>query len=281
MLESPLLVRFWGVRGSLPSPSPSTEVFGGNTPCVELRCGERLLVFDAGSGIAYLGRTLIENSPRRIDIFLSHCHYDHIEGLPFFAPLQKPGFQAHVWSGHLHGRLSTADMIGGYMREPYFPISPSIFSATMCYNDFAPGDAIDAGDGISIDTMMLNHPGGAVAYRVNYAGHSAVYLTDVEHKPGRIDEEIVAFVRDADIFIYDGMFCDHEFETYRGWGHSTWQQGARLADAAGVGEYVVFHHAPERTDAELAEVELKLKRLRPDSRLAREGMSLVPRQRIG
>jgi len=280
MLESPLLVRFWGVRGSLPSPSPSTAVYGGNTPCVEMRCGERLLVFDAGSGIAYLGRALIEDPPRRIDIFLSHCHYDHIEGLPFFAPLQKAGFQVHVWSGHLNGRLSTAEMISGYMRQPYFPISPSIFSATMCYNDLVPGDTIDAGDGISIDTMTLDHPGGAVAYRVNYAGHSAVYLTDVEHKPGRIDEAIVAFARDADIFIYDGMFCDDEFQAYRGWGHSTWQQGARLADAAGVGEYVVFHHAPERTDAELAEVELRLKRMRPDSRLAREGMSLVPRQRV-
>ena len=281
MLESPLLVRFWGVRGSLPSPSPSTAVYGGNTPCVEMRCGERLLVFDAGSGIAFLGRALVKDPPRRIDIFLSHCHYDHIEGLPFFIPLQRAGYQAHVWSGHLHGRLSTAEMVGGYMREPYFPINPSIFSATMCYNGLAPGDTIDAGDGISIDTMMLNHPGGAVAYRVNYAGHSVVYLTDVEHKPGRIDEAIVAFVRDSDIFIYDGMFCDDEFQTYRGWGHSTWQQGARLADAASVGEYVVFHHAPDRTDAELAEVELKLKHLRSDSRLAREGMSLVPRQRAG
>ncbi len=107
--------------------------------------------------------------------------------------------------------------------------------------------------GSVIDTMMLNHPGGAVAYRVNYGGHSAVYLTDVEHKPGRIDEEIVAFARHTDIFIYDGMFSDEEFQAHHGWGHSTWQQGARLADAAGVGDYVAIHHAPERSDAELAE----------------------------
>ncbi len=279
MLENPLLIRFWGVRGSLPSPSPSTEVYGGNTACVEMRCGERLLIFDAGSGIAHLGRALVKEPPRRLDIFFSHCHYDHIEGLPFFAPLQKAGFEVHVWSGHLNGRMSTAEMIGGYMRQPYFPIDVSSFSATIHYHDIVPGDPIDAGDGIAIDTLMLNHPGGAVAYRVNCGSHSAVYLTDVEHKPGRIDEAIVAFARHTDIFIYDGMFSDEEFQAHHGWGHSTWQQGARLADAAGVGDYVAIHHAPERTDAELAERELKLKHMRPDSRLAREGLSLVPRQK--
>ncbi len=278
MLENPLLVRFWGVRGSLPSPSPSTEVYGGNTPCVEMRCGERLLVFDAGSGMAPLGRALAGEAPGHVDILFSHCHYDHIEGLPFFSPLHNSGCDVHVWSGHLNGRVSTADMIFDYMREPYFPVGPSCFSAAMHYHDFVPGDRIEMGDGIAVDTIRLNHPGGAVGYRVGYGSHSAVYLTDVEHQPGRLDKALVAFAKGADILIYDAMYCDEEFAAFHGWGHSTWQQGARLADAAKVGDFVGFHHAPERTDAELAERELKLKRMRPDSRLAREGMSLVPRR---
>jgi phosphoribosyl 1,2-cyclic phosphodiesterase len=281
MLESPLLVRFWGVRGSLPSPSPSTVVYGGNTPCVEMRCGKRALVFDAGTGIVPLGRALTALGPQRLDLLFSHSHYDHIEGLPFFCPLHEAGFEVHAWSGHLNGRQTTAEMICGYMREPYFPVGPSCFSATVSYHDLVPGDRLDLGDGIMVDTIALNHPGGSVGYRVNYGGHAAAYLTDVEHNPGRIDDKLVSFAHGADVLIYDAMYDDEDIASYRGFGHSTWQHGARLADAAGVGEFVGFHHMPERSDTELAERELKLKHLRPDSRLAREGLSLVPRQPRG
>jgi phosphoribosyl 1,2-cyclic phosphodiesterase len=209
-----------------------------------------------------------------------HCHYDHIEGLPFFCPLHKAGFEVHAWSGHLHGRQTTAEMIHGYMREPYFPVGPDCFAAAVSYHDLLPGDRLDLGDGIIIDTIRVHHPGGGVGYRLNYGGHSAVYLSDVEHQAGRLDAALVAFARGADIFIYDAMYGDEEFAAYKGYGHSTWQQGARLADAAGVGEYIGFHHNPERTDTELAEREMKLKHVRPDSRLAREGTSLVPRQPV-
>ncbi len=246
-----------------------------------MRCGDRLLVFDAGSGMPYLGRAMAEEAPQRIDILFSHCHYDHIEGLPFFGPLHNSGNEVHVWSGHLDGHLSTADMIHNYMREPYFPVGPACFSAAMHYHDLVPGDRLDLGDGISVDSIKLKHPGGAVAYRVAYGGHSAVYMTDVEHQPGRLNDALVKFARGCDIFIYDAMYTDDNFAPHAGYGHSTWQQGARLADAAGVVDYVGFHHNPDATDADLAERELKLKRLRPGSRLAREGLTMVPRRKKG
>lgn len=277
MLEHPLLVRFWGVRGSLPVAAPSTSVFGGNTSCVEMRCGDRLLVFDAGSGIARLGQAIADEPGGRLDLLFGHCHYDHIEGLPFFQPLHDETWTAHVWSGHLHGRMTTAEMIAGYMRKPYFPVGPGCFSAAITYHDFKPGDALDLGDGITVRTIALAHPGGAVGYRVEYGGQSACYVTDVEHHPGRLDEALVAFIEGTGIFIYDATYSDEDFASRRGFGHSTWQHGARLADAAAAGEFVAFHHLPERTDAELGEHELKLKRLRPDSRFAREGTSLVAR----
>jgi phosphoribosyl 1,2-cyclic phosphodiesterase len=281
MLEHPLLVRFWGVRGSLPVAAPSTSVFGGNTSCVEMRCGNRLLVFDAGSGIARLGQAMAGEGGGRLDILFTHCHYDHIEGFPFFQPLHDERWSAHVWAGHTHGRLSAADMIAGYMRKPYFPVGPACFCADIAYRDFMPGDALDLGDGIAIRTIALDHPGGAVGYRVDYGGASACYITDVEHKPGRLDDDLVAFIEGTGVFIYDATYSDEEFAKWRGFGHSTWQQGARLAEAAGAGEYVAFHHLPEHNDAVLAERELHLKRLMPEARFAREGLSLVARQPKG
>ena len=164
-----------------------------------MRCGKRVLVFDAGTGIAPLGRALAEEGSQRLDLLFSHSHYDHIEGLPFFCPLHQAGFEVHAWSGHLNGRQTTAEMICGYMREPYFPVGPGCFLAAMSYHDLVPGDRLDLGDGIAIDTIKIAHPGGAVGYRVNYGRHAAVYLTDLEHQAGRLDGALVAFARDADI----------------------------------------------------------------------------------
>lgn len=270
-------VSFWGVRGSIACPGPDTARYGGNTPCVEMRCGDRVLVFDAGTGIRMLGARLVENGVRDADLFLSHTHYDHIIGLPFFSFLYDRRNTLRVWAGHQPKGQSIEDTLDRFMNPPFFPVAPDIFEATLAYTDFSAGDALTPGPGITIRTIALNHPDNATGYRVEFAGKSACYLTDTEHAAGVLDPGIVDFIRDADIVIYDANFTDDEYQArHVGWGHSTWQQGVRLCQAAGVKTLALFHHAPDRDDTALAAIEAAASKQFPGARAAREGLTLSP-----
>lgn len=275
--DDPFFVRFWGVRGSVPSAGASTCQYGGNTSCLEVRCGDRTLMLDAGSGAFLFGESLINEENGRIDVLFTHCHYDHIEGAPFFAPVHKKGWQVDYWSGHQYGKMTTADMIKTYMRRPYFPVGPEIFHAQTGFHDFRPGDTLDLGDDIIIKTTSLNHPDGAVGYRIEYDGRSICYLTDLEHTSNTPDRELVDFARGAGIVIYDATYSDEEFDRYVGFGHSTWQQGVRLCNAADVDLYVAFHHQPCHDDVKMDEIARDLMAMRPASIVAREGQILVPK----
>lgn len=271
-------VKFWGVRGSVPVSGLSTCAYGGNTSCLEIRCGDRLLMLDAGSGAFLFGQSLSTQLTGKIDILFSHCHYDHIEGIPFFAPVHQQDWEVNYWSGHQYGSMTTATMIKTYMSRPYFPVGPEIFCAKPDYHDFKPGQELDLGDGIIIKTTPLNHPDGAVGYRIEYDGRSICYVTDMEHTDGERPKALCDLVRDAGIMVYDAMYDDDEFEKYRGWGHSTWQEGARLSDKCNVDQFVAFHHQPCHDDLMLDEVGRKLEKYRPGSILAREGETLRPRK---
>ena len=275
MAEQEFSVKFWGVRGSIPSPGPKTAVYGGNTPCIEIMCGDRCLIFDAGSGIRALGIQLMADTEHQhLELFFTHCHYDHIEGLPFFAPLHSDRFNMTMWSGH-RPDPDTRHMVEQYMQKPYFPVGPACFQADVDYREFAAGDKIDLSGGISILTTALTHPDGAVGYRIEFDGRSICYVTDTEHYPGRMDQNILKFIKGADVVIYDAAYDDDDFERFAGYGHSTWQEGQRLCDAAEVGLYVAFHHRPSADDEQLRAVETNLKSLRPASVLAREGLILT------
>lgn len=274
MAGNEFYVRFWGVRGSIPSPGPKTVVYGGNTPCIEVMCGPKRLIFDAGSGIRALGDELCANGGRHnLDLFFTHCHYDHIEGLPFFAPLQDKRTRMRMWSGHLP-KPDTRKMVKDYMQPPYFPVGPDCFPAEIEFHEFSPGDELAADDSLRLRTVMLNHPGGAVGYRIDYEGKSICYVTDTEHVPGQHDQDILSFIDGAEVVIYDAAYDDDEFHDYVGYGHSTWQEGCRLCDMANAGQYVVFHHRPGADDDQLRTIETKLKSVRPASLLAREGLIL-------
>ena len=280
MADGDFFIRIWGARGSLPACSGTASSFGCASPCLEVRCGSRIFVLDAGSGCFPLGQELVAGNTRELDLLFTHCHYDHIEGLPFFRPLHTRDWTARIWSGHLAGRMSTEEMVTRYMREPFFPVGPGCFNAELKFNDFAAGEVIDAGDGVIIRTVSLNHPGGCVGYRLDYRGRSFCLITDTEHVPGEPDQAILALIAGADVVVYDSAYSDEEFKSYRGFGHSTWQEGMRLCDTAGVGQFFAFHHQPEKDDATLAAVEAALRKLRPNSGLARESMVIHPGRKM-
>lgn len=276
MKSDDFFVRFWGVRGSIPCPGPDYLGFGGNSSCVEIRCGAHVFVLDAGSGIRPLGTALTQEGVRDIDLLFSHCHYDHVSGLPFFDPLFNADSTVRIWAGHLEDGMTCEEMVTDFMKPPFFPVAPDIFTAQVQYRDFRAGDTFDPKKDVTVKTAPLQHPNGAAGYRFEYGGKSICYVTDTEHVPGTPDQEVLKLIDQADIVIYDGMFSDEEHSACVGYGHSTWEEGLRLCDMAQAKRYVIFHHCPSHKDEELEAVEKSADAKRSGSVVAREGMVLRP-----
>jgi phosphoribosyl 1,2-cyclic phosphodiesterase len=270
MTEGLFELRIWGARGSLPIASRTCSRFGGNTITLELRCGEHVLLFDAGSGFPLAGRALQAEGKRRLHLFFSHSHYDHIMGLPFFLPLYDSGTTVTFWSGHLAGGMTTEAMIADFMRPPFFPVGPAVFTAETVNRTFLPGDRLRPCEGVELQTRMLNHPGGAIGYRIEYGGRSVAMIFDTGHVPGTLDPAVMELIGGADLFLYDATFTEEEFAGYPDFGHSTWQQGVRLAIAAGARRVGFVHHSPGRTDDELEGIEAEAQRLFPGAFCARD-----------
>ena len=263
---------FWGTRGSVPVAGPDTVLYGGNTPCVEVRAGDQLFVLDAGTGIVPLGRKLMRDGVRKITLLLTHLHHDHIGGLPFFAPLADPAVDVEVLVGNLDGS-SARESLDRVFCPPFFPLPLSEMAPGVRHRGFAAGETLRFGD-VAIHTTALNHPGGCTAFRFERAGHSLTYATDVEHLAPDADPEMIRFAAGTDLLIYDTMLTEQEAAQCVGWGHSTSRGGAALAVAAGVGRLAAFHHHPAHDDAKLAQLEAALRRRLPTSFYAREGQSL-------
>jgi phosphoribosyl 1,2-cyclic phosphodiesterase len=275
--QTELLVRFWGVRGSIATPGPATARYGGNTSSIEVRCGARLILLDAGTGMRYLGNRLVAEAPLDADIFFTHTHFDHVCGLPFFKPFFQPQNSFSLWAGHLSGAMTLQRVMREFMVAPLFPVPPEVFKAKMQYRDFKAGETLAPAPGIVLHTAVLNHPDGATGYRIEYGGKSVCYVTDTEHVPGVPDRNILALVEGADILIYDCTYTDDEYaKSYAGWGHSTWQEAVRLCKSAGVKKLVVFHHDPDHDDDRLDVIAREVEAALPGAVLAHEGMVLRP-----
>jgi phosphoribosyl 1,2-cyclic phosphodiesterase len=250
-------VEFWGVRGSIACGGSSYATYGGNTSCVAIRALGHVLIIDAGTGLRPLGEKLKAERHSRLHILLSHTHFDHVCGIPFFAPAYEPASEVTIWSGHLqHGAAgATRDVMDRLMEAPLFPVDPDVFKARLHYRDFQAGNAIEPYPGIGVRTLPLHHPNGATAYRIEASGKSVVYASDHEHGSADIDARLTQFCAHADLVIYDATYTDARYAQHRGWGHSTWQAGLKIAKAAAVKSLALFHHDPAATDTILAVTE--------------------------
>jgi len=257
-----LRLQFWGTRGSIPTPGRDTVRYGGNTPCVEVRTSEGwLIILDAGTGIRELGRSLISRAngaPIAGDIFLTHAHWDHIQGIPFFGPIFQRGNHFTIW-GAKALQTDIGRVVRDQMSPVVFPVAFEELNATINFSEIA--DECRQGNGYEVRAYQVRHPGGALGYRFteqNDSNRALVYISDNELGPGaKYDTRkawragLIKFVRDARVLVHDTMYTSEEYDHFRGWGHSTYNEAVELALEAGVEQLVLYHHKPERSDDEV------------------------------
>jgi phosphoribosyl 1,2-cyclic phosphodiesterase len=269
-------VRFWGVRGSTPTPQRENMRYGGNTSCVEVRTpADELFIFDCGTGLRTLGKSLVaEYGHRSIHafVFLSHYHWDHIHGIPFFEPLYNPEnyFFFHSFPSHAE---SVQAALEEQMSDPYFPVNMSAMAAhrhfyNLCNDVLAYRDA-------TIRSARLNHPQGCIGYRMECNGKVLVYATDTEPGDKDGDRNVRDLAEGADVLIYDGQYTPLEYVNFKkGWGHSTWREAVSIAKDARVQNLVLFHHDPDHNDHFIDTIVHETSRYFPNVMAAAEGMEL-------
>lgn len=273
-------IRFWGVRGSIASPGHDTAAVGGNTSCVELACGDTRIVLDAGTGLRALGNHLVASGatrePLALTLLLSHYHWDHIQGLPFFVPVYMKDTSLTIVGGQ-NGVGSVRETLEQQMCAPVFPVRLDEVGARITTREVRLGEVFDVG-AATVRVARGNHPGGVVAYRVEHEGKSVVYATDTEHY-AVVDPRLVELAAGVDLLVYDAQYTPEEYAGTAGsggpklgWGHSTFEAATTLAKAAGAKKLVLFHHDPTQDDAAVAEKERRARALFADCEAAREGV---------
>ncbi len=273
-------VTFWGVRGSIACPGEETVRYGGNTSCIEMQVNGERLIFDGGTGLRELGQKLMMELPVKANLFFTHSHWDHIQGFPFFTPAFVPGNEIDIYGAIAPNGSTIEQRLNDQMLHPNFPVPLQIMGAKLRFCDLEVGETMKLGESgdIEIENALLNHPGESVGYRVSYGGYSAAYITDTEHFPDRLDENVLKLVQDADVMIYDSTYTDEEYHDEKtskvGWGHSTWQEAVKLAKAGNVKQLVIFHHDPAHDDEFMDDIARQVKAVFPNSIVAQEGMTL-------
>jgi phosphoribosyl 1,2-cyclic phosphodiesterase len=277
MSDNRFQIKFWGVRGSIPCPGSETVRYGGNTSCVEMQVGGERLIFDGGTGLRMLGQSLLDENPIAARLLFTHSHWDHIQGFPFFSPAFIRGNSFKIYAVPSPNGATMKQRLHDQMLHPNFPVPLQIMQANLEFYDLEAGEILEFED-VTIETRRLNHPGEAVGYRVNWRGLAAAYITDTEHFPDRLDENVLRLAREADVMVIDATYTDEEYNDPRqsrvGWGHSTWQEAVKIARAAAVKQLVLFHHDPSHNDDDLDRIGEEVVRVFPRATLAREGLSI-------
>jgi len=270
-------VRFWGVRGTIPVPGPDTLKTGGNTACVSVHTPDnQLIIIDAGSGIRRLGQVLEAQDSSRIvgTLLISHTHWDHIQGFPYFGPAFARN-NRFVIVGQKRVGQRLEEVLARQIVEPYLPFDFTTLSADFHVKEVSDQETMVIGDETVVRVAELNHPGGCLGYRLENNGAVLVYCTDTMHPGGRPDPNIIQLAKNADLLIHDAQFSLFERDRFPQWGHSSWLEAARLAQEAEVKMLALFHYSPDATDQFLEEDSLpRTRELFPATILAREGLQI-------
>jgi phosphoribosyl 1,2-cyclic phosphodiesterase len=277
MAEPRYTLRVWGARGTIPTPGADHARCGGNTACLAMRLGaNEHVVLDCGSGLREFGRSLAEpgNGERRVfHVLLSHYHFDHLEGLPYFQPLYDPRSEIEFYGFEPEGR-SVRETLENLIRPPYFPVALAGVPSRLRFLRAGP-EPLRVG-AVTASSLPLNHPDGSLAWRLEYGGRRVLFATDHEHGNDAIDAGLERFADGADLLIYDATYVPSEYESMRrGWGHSTWYAAVALARAARVRRLVLFHHHPDHSDDELERLLEFARADFPATDLAREGQEFT------
>lgn len=261
----------YGVRGSAPAYTNVGTAYGVNTSCSLLRAADRTIVIDGGTGALGLGDALRDESGE-VDLLLSHIHIDHVQGLPFFTPLFQPGRRVNVYSEERLG-MDIREQLDTFTASPLWPIRFSSFPADIRYITLKPGESFKLGDEVEVETQRSNHPDISTMFRISARGGTIVYSLDYEHECEDM-ALIKTFARGADLTIFDATYSDEEYPSKKGWGHSTWQKGLRLANEGECGRVVLSHISHSATDEQLARIAAEIAPSAGRCILAREGMKL-------
>lgn len=265
---SDLTARFWGVRGSIPTPGRATEKYGGNTTCIELRCDDKIFVFDAGSGVVDLSRALLKEfagRPLEATFFFTHLHWDHIQGFPFFNPAYQPQNKLFIY-GAEYGEQSLKDLLGGTMHGYYFPVTIAAMKAQLIF--LTASSEFEVGP-VQVKTFQLPHPGGCLGYRVETNGSVFVLATDCEldQRAANRDElkespdavrshepELLKFFEGADLLVIDAQYTDEDYQTTAGWGHNSTSAVVDICAQARPKMVALFHHDPASSDRKVSTI---------------------------
>lgn len=251
-------VKFWGVRGSLPTPGPKSVKYGGNTSCVTVRSGGEIFIFDAGTGIREFGGAFLKESKKMpLYLCISHFHWDHIQGLPFFMPAYQAGQEIHIY-GCEEADTPLSRIISNQMNNIHFPVPLKHLGASLEFHPIQEGRY--AVGKTNISAIYLNHPGSTLGYKIESEGKSIIYISDNElayaPKSSYVpDMKILEFCKGADLLIHDGQYTEEEYFRKKGWGHSSFNAALQLAIASKVKSCVIFHHEPEHSDDDLDKIE--------------------------
>ena len=273
-------IKFWGTRGSIPVPGHRTLKYGGNTSCVEVRCGDELIIIDAGTGIRNLGTELLKETPLKASILFSHVHWDHIQGIPFIRPAYKPGNGFKLY-GNKNWDAKLEYVLRWQMQKPNFPVTldeVNSVGAKMEYIDIDAGEVFYVGQNnqITVRSIELRHPDKAFGFRIEYNGKSLVYTTDTESLP-EPDPELVKLASGTDLLIHDAQYTNDEYygidgEPKTNWGHSTPEAAAKTAVIVKAKKLALFHHDPYHSDEMIDEMQQAAADLFPNSVAAYEGL---------
>jgi phosphoribosyl 1,2-cyclic phosphodiesterase len=262
-------IRYWGVRGSVPVPGDRTVRYGGNTSCLEIQTPQRRIILDAGTGLTQLGATL--KDPEHLTLLLSHLHWDHIQGFPFFSAIYRKDFTIDIVSGR-QVDTSLESVLKGQMQEPNFPMNMEGLPARLTFNEAHEGTPLDI-PGVTVTSLSLHHPNGATGFRFESQGRSFVHLTDHEHTAD-FDDSVCAFAKGADILSIDTMYTPESYPNHVGWGHSSWLEGCEIARRADVKQLILFHHNPIHDDDTMDAIGKRARGEFSNTMVAYEGLEL-------